>query len=68
MSGTTDVDIIWPLIKGFFDGNYDKAWLWFITPNPGLGYWAPIRMIDDGRGDVVYRFVVDQLAMNKGEE
>lgn len=55
----------WRLVVEFFEGNEEKAELWFKTQNPLLGGISPEKMIVLGRRDRLLRFVRDQLAENK---
>lgn len=52
-------------VAGHFKGDGRKTTLWFITPNPLLGYDTPRDMIRFGRFKKLYKFVVDALAENK---
>ncbi|MBF0490882.1 MAG: hypothetical protein HQL15_09805 [Candidatus Omnitrophica bacterium] len=49
-----------------FNGDAKKTTIWFMSPNPLLGYDAPRDMIRLGKFKRLYRFVVDALVENKG--
>jgi uncharacterized protein (DUF2384 family) len=48
-------------IVQFFKGDTQKAWLWFKTPNPGLGNVSPINMILLGREKKLKMFIDSRL-------
>lgn len=51
-------------VLGFFEGDADKAFLWFTLPNPMLGSVRPLDMLLLGRGEKLERFVRRQLEEN----
>lgn len=53
------------LVKEFFDGDVEKAELWFMTKNPLLGGMTPQGMISVCREDKLLAFILSQLAENK---
>lgn len=60
-----DVEEIFRLITGFFEGDIDKAHLWMKLPNPLLGNVSPTNMIAWGRVEKLKNFVVTSLEENK---
>lgn len=56
------------LIANHFNGNAEKASLWFKTPNPMLGNVSPRDMIRYGRFAKLQRFVVGALSENRPGE
>ena len=48
----------------FFEGNVNRAALWFRLPNPLLGNISPHDMIRFGRYAKLQEFVVEALADN----
>lgn len=51
-------------ILKFFNGNVDKAILWFETANPGLGNISPNDMIKIGREEKLNKFIDNCLEGN----
>jgi hypothetical protein len=49
-------------VVGFFEGDVNRAALWFRLPNPLLGDVSPRDMIRYGRYAKLQRFVVEALA------
>ena len=60
-----DVDDCVEGVKEFFKGDEDKAFLWFTTENPHLGYIKPISMIKTGRQKKLLKFIKTQIDDNK---
>lgn len=56
------------LVAEHFDGNAEKASLWFKTPNPMLGNVSPRDMIRFGRFAKLQRFVVGALTEGEPRE
>ena len=56
------------LVAEHFDGNAQKASLWFKTPNPMLGNVSPRDMIRYGRFSKLQRFVTGALAEDGSSE
>ena len=52
-------------VAGHFKGDGKKTTMWFVTPNPLLGYETPRDMIRFGRFKKLFKFVVDALADNR---
>lgn len=52
-------------IRTYFNGDTAKAWLWFKTPNPMLGFVSPLDMIKVGREKKVMNFIDNALNENK---
>ncbi len=48
----------------FFNDDWDKASLWFRSPNPGLGYLVPNDLIRMGRIGKLEGFVREAMAAN----
>jgi hypothetical protein len=48
-------------VKNFFDGDTEKAWIWFQSPNVGLGGITPIEMIKRGRVAKLKSFIDSRL-------
>jgi len=53
-------------VVGFFEGDVNRAALWFRLPNPLLGDVSPRDMIRYGRYAKLQQFVVEALAENAG--
>jgi len=53
------------LILAFFDGDVDKAFDWYQEKNPDLGNVSPIHMMKHGRGDMLRKWVLDQMSGNR---
>ena len=58
--------ILYNLVAGFFNGDAEKTYQWFITANPLLGNVSPRDMIRFGRFKKLHKFVQNALAENKG--
>ena len=56
------------LVAEHFDGNAQKASLWFKTPNPMLGNVSPRDMIRYGRFSKLQRFVTGALSEDGARE
>lgn len=54
------------LVAGFFKGDGEKTYQWFVTLNPLLGNITPRDMIRFGRYKKLSKFVMNALAENKG--
>lgn len=52
-------------IRKYFNGDTEKTWLWFRTPNPMLGQESPLNMIKVGREKKVMNFIDNALDENK---
>ena len=46
------------LVSKFFKGDYEKVKTWLHTPNPMLGYVAPVSMMLTGRSKKLLKFVL----------
>ena len=55
------------LVTGFFEGDYEKAKLWFDAPNSLLGGMKPNDMIELGREKKLLKFIKTCLAENERE-
>ena len=51
-------------VLGFFEGDVNRAALWFRLPNPLLGDLSPRDMIRYGRYGKLKEFVLEALAEN----
>lgn len=51
-------------VKKYFDDDMDKAWKWFYTANPGLGYASPMEMLRNGRAKKLLKFIESRLEGN----
>lgn len=56
---------IYFLVLDFFNGNEEKAFVWFDTENPLLGNITPIEMINIGRIKRLRKFIETSLRENK---
>ena len=66
MSEPTRGDIF-KLLESFFGSDLKgriKCYTWFNTNNPLLGNVSPKHMFQQGRGDKLKKFIVQQLAGN----
>jgi len=54
------------LVAGFFKGDAEKTYQWFVTLNPLLGNVAPRDMIRFGRYKKLLKYVMNALAENRG--
>jgi uncharacterized protein (DUF2384 family) len=54
------------IVAGFFKGDAQKTYTWFVTLNPMLGNVAPRDMIRFGRYKKLLKFVMNAIAENKG--
>ncbi len=52
-------------VLSYFNDDWDKATLWFRSPNPGLGYLVPNDMIRLGRIGKLEQFISNALAANE---
>lgn len=52
-------------IKAYFNGDVDKTWVWWKTPNPAFGMSTPINMIRVGRIHRVKQFIDNAIDENK---
>ena len=57
--------VLLELVAEFFEGNVDKAILWFRTPNYLLGNISPRDMIRFGRYKKLMKYVQNALAGNQ---
>ena len=64
MNDTLDQSAI-DLVIECFNGDVNKTYIWFDTPNPLLGNISPMQMIREGRSDRVHKFILNALAGNK---
>ena len=60
----SDIEALRKKIVDFFDGNEEKATLWFHSRNPMLGNVAPNEMIALGRTDRLIKMAEQFLADN----
>lgn len=49
----------------YFEGDLDRAYLWFDTPNPALGNISPNDMIKLGRTEKLLKFIQESRAENE---
>ncbi len=52
-------------IRDYFEGDTQKTWTWFATPNPSLGGVSPMDMIKRGRVDKLKKFIDNALDENR---
>lgn len=60
----SEIDIIFKLITQYFDGDTQKAALWFKTKNPLLGGISPKHMIRYGRFKKLKEIIQNQIEGN----
>ena len=53
------------LVTSFFRGDATKAQMWLEAPNPLLGNYSPLRMLELGRLEKLVEFIAQQIAANK---
>lgn len=51
-------------ILAYFNGDKNKAFYWWITPNPALGDISPFQMVKAGRGEKLMKFIRTRLDGN----
>jgi hypothetical protein len=56
------------LVMQYFDGNAERAMLWFQSPNPSLGDLSPHTLISMGRINKLAEFVRNAMAANAAAE
>lgn len=49
----------------YFEGDLDRAYLWFETPNPQLGNVSPNDMIKLGRDEKLLKFILESRENNE---
>lgn len=65
LSGFSAATELETLVLKFFEGDRNKANLWFATPNPLLGGISPTVMIEAGRCDKLLKWAKQQIAENQ---
>lgn len=63
-AGQGELEQLCEQVVGFFEGDVNRAALWFRLPNPLLGDVSPRDMIRYGRYARLQQFVVEALADN----
>ena len=63
-TGQGELEQLCEHVVGFFEGDVNRAALWFRLPNPLLGDLSPRDMIRYGRFARLREFVVEALAEN----
>jgi hypothetical protein len=63
-AGQGELEQLCEQVVGFFEGDVNRAALWFRLPNPLLGDLSPRDMIRYGRFARLREFVVEALAEN----
>jgi uncharacterized protein (DUF2384 family) len=61
------IELLETIVK-FFDGNEEKATLWFNTRNPMLGGVSPKEMVDSDRTDKLLKWVKQQIEEGKAPD
>ncbi|HXK00714.1 MAG TPA: hypothetical protein VNF93_02370 [Buchnera sp. (in: enterobacteria)] len=49
--------LVFEMIKEYFNGNINKTFTWFTTPNSYLGGLSPLNMMKNGRTDKLLKFI-----------
>ena len=68
MSRLDEIKKCHDLVENFFEGEPEKAKLWFSLPNPNLGGLTPNWMVEHGKVKKLLSFIKSSLASNKGED
>jgi hypothetical protein len=63
-AGQGELEQLCEQVVGFFEGDVNRAALWFRLPNPLLGDLSPRDMIRYGRYAKLQQFVTEALAEN----
>jgi len=54
---------LFDLVLKHFNGDQQKTWIWFQTPNPSLSHQSPFKMIKDKKIKKVIQFALKQMSL-----